>query len=214
MVLWLQTNWLALSGFMVGVLALTLTYKKFKHDTRPALVLRRGSERLEIENVSRLVAVGITLTLLERTKRPSAALGVTDTLRPGEKSPVRAFDWPEAVAVEMGHNTLEPFSEWVLKMDGHDVHPTGERVASYLLAREGGQILILRFRGVDGSKTLVRLFRSAKIRRDPSTVLRPSFLRNRVWAAVLEKLYARNAELRPASCLPPFDSSESKGQCS
>jgi hypothetical protein len=199
---------------MVSVLALTLSHKKFKHDTRPALVLRRGSEGAEIENVGPVVAVGITLTLLERTKRPSAALGVTDTLRPGDKSPVRAFDWPEAVAVEMNHNTLEPCPEWVLRMDGHDVHPSGERVASYLLAREGRQILILRFRAVDGSKNLVRLFRSAKIRRDPSTVLRPSVLRNRVWAAVLEKLYAGNAELRPASRLPPFDSSESKGQCS
>jgi hypothetical protein len=191
---------MALCSFGISVLAFTLSYKKFKHDTRPALVLRRGSGKMEIENVGQVVAVGVTLTLVERVQRPSARLGVADTLRRGEKSTVCVFDWPEAVIVELNQNTLEPFSEHVLRMDGQDVRPRGERVASYLLGREGITV-ILRFRAVDGSKTYVRLFKS----KQEFTVWTPSVVTNRVWAAALEKLYGRNAELGPP--LPPFNSS-------
>lgn len=209
MLSWLQQNWLALCSFWISVLAFTLSYKKFKLDTRPALVLRRGSEGMEIENVGQVVAVGVTLTLIERVKRPSGRLSVADTLRPGEKSTVRAFDWPQALTPELERNTLSPMEEFVRRADGHNVRPDSRRVASYLLAREGKRVVILRFRAVDGSKTFVRLFQSVKSKQDESTVLTPSVLRNRVWAAALEKLYGRKAELELelTTPLPPFNSS-------
>jgi hypothetical protein len=209
MISWLQHNWLSLCSFGISVLALTLYYKKFKLDTRPALVLRRGSEGMEIENVGQVVAVGVTLTLVERVKRPSGRLSVADTLRPGEKSTVRAFDWPQALTAELERNTLSPMEEFVRRADGQKVRPDSRRVAFYLLTREGKRIVILRFRAVDGSKTFVRLFQSVKSREGESTVLPPSVLRNRVWAAALEKLYGRKAELEleVAPPLPPFNSS-------
>lgn len=202
---WLQQNWLALCGFGISVLAFTLSYRRFKHDTRPALILRGGSEGTEIENVGQVVAVGVALTLVERVKRPSGKLGVADILRPGEKATVRAFDWPEAVAAELERNTLSSTEEFVRRMDGQKVRPDGRRVASYLLSREGKRIVILRFRAVDGSKTSVRLFRSVKGKLDEFTTLRPSYrlFRNRIWAAAVEKLYSGNAEIAPP--LPPFE---------
>ena len=113
------------------------------------------------------------------------------------------FNWPEALTVELNHNTLEPLSEYVRRMDGHDVRPSGERVASYLLGREG-MIVILRFRAADGSKTFARLFLSKKNRK-LAPVCR--LLRNRLCIFVIEKWYAKNAELAPPEPpLPPFES--------
>ena len=204
MLTWLQHNWLALCSFSISVLAFTLSYKKFKQDTRPALILRRCSEGMEIENVGQVVAVGVTLNLVERVKRPSAKLRVGDTLRPGEKSVISAFDWPEALTVELERNTLSSMEEFVRRMDGQEVRHDARRVASYLLAREGRRIEILRFRAVDGSKTFVRLFSSVRSSQDGFTELVPSYrlLRTRLCAFALEKRYAKNAELAPP--LPPF----------
>jgi|SRR5882724_9487485 len=204
MLLWLQQNWLALCSFGISLLAFTLSYKKFKHDTRPALILRCGSE-MEIENVGQVVAVGVTLNLVERVRRPSGILHVGNTLRPGEKSTISAFDWPEALTVELEENTLSSMEEMVLRMDGQQVRLDVRRVASYLLSREGKRIVILRFRAVDGSKTFVRLFSSVKSSPDGFTELMPCyrFLRNRLWAYALERWYGKNVELAPP--LPPFN---------
>jgi hypothetical protein len=201
---WLQQHWMALLSFVISVLAFTLSYKKFKYDTRPALVLRRGSEGTEVENVGQVVAVGVTLTLVEKVKRPSGRLGVVDTLRPGDKSTVRAFDWPESLTTELARNTLESMDEFVLGMAGKKVRPDGTKVAAYLLSRAGKRVVILRFRAADGSKTFVRLFQSGREKLGEFTVLTPSHkvLRNRVWAAALQKYYGGNAELAPP--LPPL----------
>jgi hypothetical protein len=42
MATWLKQNWLALSSLAISALAFTLAYRKFSHDTRPALILRCG----------------------------------------------------------------------------------------------------------------------------------------------------------------------------
>jgi hypothetical protein len=194
--IWLKQNWLALFSFVISVFAAVLSYKKFAHDTRPMLILRSASEGNEIENVGQAVAVNIRLALVERAKRSSGVLSVPHTLRPGERSTIGAFDWPEALTVGLNQGTLEPMSEWVLRMDGRTVHPTGARVARYLMARER-IVVILRYRAGDRSKTYVRLFRPARKnpRQFPELVPVFSLLRSRLFAVVIEKLYGKNAEL-------------------
>jgi len=204
MLSWLRQNWLALCSLSISVLALTLSYKKFKHDTRPALLLRSGFKGIEVENVGQVVAVGATLSLVERLKRPSGRVHVGDTLRPGEKSTVSAFDWPGALTAELERNTLSSMEEFVLKSDGQEVRYDGRRVASYLLTREGGQILILRFRAGDGSKTFVRLFSVVRSSQNRFAQLMPSWrlLRNRLGAFALEKWYGKNPQLAPPFKFP------------
>ena len=70
----LKQNWQAIatvSSVVISVLAFALSYKKFRHDTRPALIMRRISQgegqwwdAIEIENVGQSVAVGVSLTLV------------------------------------------------------------------------------------------------------------------------------------------------------
>jgi len=67
MLSWLRQNWLALCSLSISVLAVILSYKKFKHDTRSALILTQG----EIENVGQVVLVDLTLNLVDRIRRPS-----------------------------------------------------------------------------------------------------------------------------------------------
>jgi hypothetical protein len=196
---WLKQNWLALSSFIISAFAFVLSYKKFKHDTRPILIPTPGPEGVEIENVGQVVAVNVTLTLVETVRRPSGILSVDHILRPGEKSAVSAFNWPDALTVELNSKVLEPMSEFVLRMDGQDVRPNGARVASYLLGREG-MIVILRFRAADGSKTFTRLFLS---KRSQTLVPGCRLLRNRLCTFVIEKWYAKNAELAPPGT--PFE---------
>ena len=118
--LWLKQNVVALSSFIVTGCALVLSFKRFKHDTRPKLILTSGSEGIEVENVGQTTAVNITLTLVERVRRPSGKLSVpTDALRPGEKSTIVAFDWPDTL--EVPGNEILDMSEWVLRMDGRKV---------------------------------------------------------------------------------------------
>src|ERR1700687_2826917 len=106
MVPWLRQNWLALCSLCISILALTLSYNKFKHDTRPALILRRGFEGIEIENVGQAGAIVVTLNLVERIRRRSGKLHVGQILRPGEKSTIGAFDWPKSLTLELERNTL------------------------------------------------------------------------------------------------------------
>jgi hypothetical protein len=202
---WLQQNWLALCSLSISILALTLSYKKFKHDTRPALRLRRGSEGFEVENVGQAAAVDVTLNLVERVKRPSGILHVVDTLRPGEKSTISAFNWPEALTLKLQRNTFSSMEEIVLRLGGEKIQHDGRTVASYLLTREGKQMVVLRFRAVDGARTFVRMFSPVSDSQDRFTRLMPSnrILRNRLCAFALEKRYAKNPELAPP--LPPFE---------
>jgi hypothetical protein len=199
MLSWLRQNWLALCGLSISVLALILSYKRFKHDTRPALIVSHS----EIENVGQVVAVGITLNLVERIKRPSGKLHVARILRPSEKSPIGASDWPKALTEELDRNPGS-MEEIVRKKDGQEVHHYGKRVASYLLRREGNQIAILRFRPVDGSKTVVRLFSAVRNSEGRFKELVPCYrvLRNRLGAFLLEKWYRKNAELAPTFKFP------------
>jgi len=88
---WLKQNWLALCSIIISACAFVLSYKRFKRDTRPILILMPGSEGIEIENVGQVVAVNVTLTLVETVKRPSGTLSVLHTLRPSEKSTIGAF---------------------------------------------------------------------------------------------------------------------------
>lgn len=195
----LRQNWLALSSFCISVLALILSYKKFKHDTRPALDLRYR----EIENVGQVAAVGITLGLVERTKRPSGKLYVARMLRPGEKSTIEASKWPKALTAELQRNPRS-MEEIVLQQDGQEVKYDGKRVASHLLTREGKQIVILRFRAVDGSRTFVRLFSPTRSSEGRFTEMTPSYrlLRNRLGAFLLERWYGKNAGLKPPFKFP------------
>lgn len=201
---------------MISVLAFALSYKKFRHDTRPALIMRRISQgegqwwdAIEIENVGQSLAVGVSLTLVERTKRPSGRLHVGDVLKPGESTAVSAFDWPDALAEELDRNTLSPMAEFVLKMDGRSVRPDSRRVAAYLLCRDGKQIVVLRFRVLDGAKTVVRLFSPVKSSKGAFTELIPVYrcLRNRPCAAALQRWYGSNAELAPPLKFPVDDES-------
>jgi hypothetical protein len=202
---WLKQNWLALCSLVISVLAFVLAYKKFRHDTRPALILRRGSKGMELENIGPVVVYGITLTLIERVRRPSGRLSVVDTLRPGESSPISAFDLPEELTTEFERNTLLSFEETMLMAEGQRIRPNARNVASYLLSREGRAIIVLRFRARDESKTFVRLFRAVRGKND-EFIVTPSHrtLRNRVMAAALEKLYRGNGQLAPPFGLPPF----------
>jgi hypothetical protein len=199
MLSWLRQNWLALCSLSISVLALILSYKKFKHDTRPALILRHG----EIENVGQVVAVGVTVNLVERIKRPSGKMYVARILKPGEKSAIGASDWPKALTAELERNP-QSMEEIVLKMDGQEVKYDGKRVASHLLTREGNQIVILRFRAVDRSKTIVRLFSPVRSSEGGFIELMPSYrvLRNRLGAFLIEKWYRKNAELAPPFRFP------------
>ena len=205
MIPWLKQNWLALCGLVISAFAFILSYKKFRHDTRPALILRyrpQGQE-VEIENVGQAMAVDVKLPLLERLRRPTATLLVYDTLRPNEKKPISASNWPDALEIDVDKNTLLPLDESVRMIpDGQSVRPKGIRVAYYLMVREGKPIIILRFRAAEGSRTFVRLFSTVK-----NSGLMPCYrlLRNSLGAFILEKCYARNAELAPPSKLPPFD---------
>jgi hypothetical protein len=150
----------------------------------------------EIENVGQVVAVGVTLNLVERTKRPSAELHVARVLRPREKSAIGASRWPKALTLELERNPRS-MEEIVSKIHGQQVEYDGKRVASYLLTREGNQIVILRFRAVDGSRTSVRLFSPVRRSEGRFTELMPCYrvLRNRLGAFLLEKWYRKNAEL-------------------
>jgi hypothetical protein len=201
---WLKQNWLALLSFLLSAFAVVLSYRKFTHDTRPTLLLRTSSGGNEIENVGQAVAVNIKLTLVERVKRPSGTLVAPDTLRPGERSIISALDWPEALTADLNQETLEPMSEWVLRMDGRKVHPNGARVAAYLLARER-IIVILRYGAGDGPTMFVRLFSRAKMnpRKFPQLVPVPRPMRNRLCAFLIERFYGKNAELAPPFEFPP-----------
>ena len=97
--------------------------------------------------------------------------------------------------------------EIVRKKDGQEVRYDGKRVAFYLLRREGNQIVILRFRAVDGSKTFVRFFSPVRSGEGRFIELMPLYrvLRNRLGALLLEKWYRKNAELAPPFRFPVHD---------
>ena len=90
------------------------------------------------------------------------------------------------------------------KLDGQEARYDGRRVACHLLTREGGQILILRYRTVDGSKAFVRLFSAPRRNECRFTELRPShrILLNRLGAFALENWYSKNSELAPPFKFP------------
>jgi hypothetical protein len=205
MLSWLRQNWLALCSLSISVLAFTLSYRKFRHDTRPALIVRHG----EIENVGRVVAVDVSMNLVERAKRPSGKLSVARILRPGEKSAIGAFDWPKALRVELEKNPRS-MEEIVSKAEGQEVQYSSKRVASHLLTREGTQIVILRFRAVDGSKTFLRLFSPRRSNEGRFTELMPSYrvLRNRFGVFLLEKWFGKNAELAPPLKFPAHENED------
>lgn len=199
LVSWIKQNWLALSSIIIAMSAFVLAYMKYKHDTRPALVLRRSKGGFEIENLGQGIAVGVSLSLIERASRPSARLHVEDVLKPGAKSSVAGFDYPEDLLSEMETNHVySSFDDCVRRSAGERIKPSGGTVGSYVLTRKGKQILILRFRVVDGSKTFVRLFIPATTERGFVEV-KPSsrVFRNRLTALLLQALYARNSQFAP-----------------
>lgn len=203
---WLKQNWQTLSSLvspLIAVLAFALSYKRFKRDTRPALIWGHGSEGTEIENVGPVAAVDITLTLFERTKRSSGRLRVGDTLRPGEKSTIRALDWPEALTVEMRQHVLEPMDHFVLRMARKEVRQDANRVASHLLCRKGKRIVILKFRAADRPNVFTRVFLLGSKQEAFTKFRQPcQILSNRLCAFLLERWYAKNVELAPP--LRPF----------
>ena len=114
---------------------------------------------MEIENVGPAPAVGISLTLLERVKRPSARLSASNILRPGDKATISAYEYPQTVEAEVAQNTLLPMEYTMRWLDEDNVHLDSRRVAHYLLSRAGEQYLVVRYGVVDGSKEIVRIFR-------------------------------------------------------
>lgn len=202
MLSWLQQNWLALFSLSISILALILSYKKFKHETQPALIVKHN----EVENAGRVVVVGLVLKLVERTKRPSGNMHVAKMLRPGEKSPISASHWTKALEAELGRNPRS-MEEIVLKLDGQSVQYDGARVASYLMSRGGNQIIILRFRAVEQAKTFVRLFSAVRNNEGRFVEMRPSFrlLSNRFGAFAVEKWYGKNAEIAPPFEFPSHE---------
>ncbi len=205
----LKQNWMAPCSLIISALAFVLSYRRFKHDTRPKLILSAVPEGIEIENVGQVVAVNITLTLVERVKRPSGKLSVSHALRPGDKATVGASDWTDALTAELNRHTLEPMSEFVLRSSGRAVRPAGARVAFYLMAREK-TTAILRFRAADGSKTFVRLI-SARRNQEGFPEFVPAWrpLGNRLSALMIERWYAKNAEIAPPSSLPRLEAGAS-----
>lgn len=195
---WLQHNWLALCSFVVSASAFAISYKKYKHDTRPRLIIRQGPAGLLVENVGAATAVWVSLRILQRTKRASSRLHVEDVLKVGESSEILAFDYPDDVRVEVLQNTLGSMEEFVLLQAGQDVQPTGGRVAAYLLTRNYRQIVVLRFGGAAEWKRWVRLF-SVRNVVDGRGDLVPSnrLLSNRFCVSMLEKRYAANAQYAP-----------------
>ncbi|HWQ53406.1 MAG TPA: hypothetical protein VN442_06960 [Bryobacteraceae bacterium] len=205
---WLKQNWSVLGNVGSAVLSISafvLSYRKYKHDTRPVLVLRRAKGGFAIENFGRGIAAGVSVRLIERTRRPSAALYVEDLLKPDSRCLVSAGGYPEELVAEMERNSAySSFEDVIRSLHGEQLKPTGEHVASYLLTREGKQIVLLRFRTVDGSRASVRLF-SPATHDDGFVELVPynRILCNRTSAFVLEKRYGTNSILAPAFAFPP-----------
>lgn len=183
----------------------SLLSEEFSYETRPALIVRRGSNGFEIENVGQTTAVGITLNLVERAARPTGKLHVGGILRPAETSGIFATDWPEELKPELAERPAS-FEERIRRLHGEEVQQyDGERVASHLLTRPGRQILILRFRILDGSKTYVRLFSPARKREQRPLEVLPThpLMQNRIFASTIEKWHASKSQFRP-----PFDFSK------
>jgi hypothetical protein len=196
---WVKQNWLALSSFVISVAAFVLSYRKYRHDTRPVLVVRRGQTGIEIENLGRGIAVGVSATLLERSKRPSATLHVQDVIKPDITATLSAGDYPEELRTEMEKAPFFVSYEQGLRLiSGDPILYSPSQIATYLLTRDTNAVLLVRFRVLDGSKTLVRIFAPKRTDRDfIELVPWPRVFRNRLSAWVLGKRYAGNAILGP-----------------
>jgi hypothetical protein len=128
---YLKQNWLALSSLVISVAAFILSYRKYKHDTGPVLVVQRGREGLEIENLGRGIAVGISAILLERTKRPSATLFVADVLKPDAKTTLSAGDYPQELLTEMAKAPVfSSFEDVVRLSSGEQIMYKGSQIAT------------------------------------------------------------------------------------
>lgn len=196
-----KQNWLALCSLAMSLAAVSLSYVKLRRETRPLLHVRMIAGRAEIENLGPVTAVNISLRLIERVRRPSGKLSVTEILRPGEKAAVSAYDYPEAVKEGFTQNCGLSFEAVISELAGEDVKIPSDRIASYLLSREGNPTLIIRYREVDGFKRIVRVLSPFK-RENRFTQLKPSWkLFASVYARFLERRYGGNSEFAMPSSL-------------
>jgi hypothetical protein len=156
---------------------------------------------VEIENLGPVPAVDISLTLIERVKRPSGKLSVRGMLKAGEKTSISAYDYPETLEAELGPGSFE---EIIRNLDGEKVRIPPTRIARYLLLRDGGQLLVMRYRTPDSARQMVRLFSVVRLReRFPSLKLNWGPL-VRLYAKFLEWRFRRNSVFAPPSKVPSF----------
>jgi len=209
---------LSLCSLVASIVALRLSYVKWWRETQPILyprgVSKVHSSSVEIENVGPVTAVDIALTLIETVKRPSGKLSVPDMLKPGEKSTVSAYDYPEAVEAEL---PLEFFEDIVYKSEqiihesegnalsnGRDVRIPATRIAHHLLFRAGGQLLVIKYRAPDRAKQIVRLFAGFR-RGDGFPQFKPGWkLLAGFRARLAEWRYRHNSEFAPPFKLLAF----------
>ena len=166
---------------------------------------------VDIENLGPVPAVDISLTLIERVKRPSGKLSVQDMLKAGEKTTISAYDYPETVEAELGPGSFE---EIIRNLEGEKVRIPPTRIARHLLLRDGGQLLVVRYRAPDSAKQIVHLF-SVVRRRERFPALKPNWKPLvGLYAKFLEWRFRRRSVFAPPSKLPSFLTSgegENKG---
>jgi hypothetical protein len=160
----LRSNWVAIVS-LSGWVSTWIAYQKLKRDTRPALHVSHVTQMphtVEIENVGPTVVVNLALGLIERTRRPSGRLSTVQTLRPGERAQVSAYACPHSLSAEVEATRYLPPEHTILRLSGKDTRISGPLMAEYLLTRDGGQLLTLRYRVADSTKTCVRMFSTVR----------------------------------------------------
>lgn len=199
-------QWVALAVSFGSALAsgyaVSLHRRKLRYDTTPILNVCRGQRgATQIENTGPAAATGISLCLIERSKRPSGRLAGTDILRTKESLTIYAYDYPKELEDEMRKERLLSVEDVILRLHGQKPRIASELIAEYLLSREGNQLLVVHYRVAGESKIRRRVYRHTK-NSQGFTEFVPcgKIMSNRFIVHLLQRWNSRNSQFAP-----PFD---------